>query len=51
MNTDDQHCRSVSNFNMHSLDITAGIGELEGTEADVIEGLVVEDHALVGVLD
>mmetsp|Transcript_13666 Transcript_13666/g.19951 ORF Transcript_13666/g.19951 Transcript_13666/m.19951 type:complete len:499 (-) Transcript_13666:33-1529(-) len=28
-----------------------GGGELEGTEADVVQGLVVEDHALVGVLD
>ncbi|BAS81863.1 Os03g0105633, partial [Oryza sativa Japonica Group] len=26
-------------------------GELEGAEADVVEGLVVEHHALVGVLD
>merc|ERR1712072_986501 len=28
-----------------------GGGELEGTEADVVEGLVVKTHALVGVLD
>lgn len=28
-----------------------GGGELEGSEADVIEGFVVNDHALVGVLD
>merc|ERR1719230_709865 len=26
-------------------------GELEGTEADVVQGLVVQAHALVGVLD
>merc|ERR1719262_645960 len=26
-------------------------GELEGTEADVVEGLVVHAHTLVGVLD
>mmetsp|Transcript_15188 Transcript_15188/g.65038 ORF Transcript_15188/g.65038 Transcript_15188/m.65038 type:complete len:483 (-) Transcript_15188:50-1498(-) len=28
-----------------------GGGELEGAEADVVQGLVVEHHALVGVLD
>merc|ERR1711918_297995 len=28
-----------------------GGGELEGTEADVVQGLVVKAHALVGVLD
>ena len=28
-----------------------GSGELEGSEADVVECLVVDDHALVGVLD
>merc|ERR1712057_26935 len=28
-----------------------GGGELEGTEADVVQGLVVQAHALVGVLD
>merc|ERR1711977_248454 len=28
-----------------------GGGELEGTEADVVEGLVVKAHALIGVLD
>merc|ERR1712100_954056 len=27
-----------------------GGGELEGTEADVVQGLVVKAHALVGVL-
>jgi len=26
-------------------------GELEGTEADVVQGLVVEAHALIGILD
>lgn len=31
--------------------ITARSGELEGTEADVVEGFVVEDHALVGVFN
>jgi hypothetical protein len=29
---------------------TGRVGELEGAEADVVEGLVVKDHALVGVL-
>ena len=29
----------------------SGGGELEGSEADVVEGLVVNDHALVGVFD
>ena len=28
-----------------------GGGELQGAEADIVEGLVVDDHALVGVLD
>merc|ERR1711898_5144 len=28
-----------------------GGGELEGTEADIVEGLVVNAHNLVGVLD
>jgi len=28
-----------------------GGGELEGSEADIVEGFVVDDHALVGVLD
>merc|ERR1712118_41791 len=28
-----------------------GGGELEGTEADVIEGLVVKAHSLISVLD
>merc|ERR1712100_682433 len=28
-----------------------GGGELEGTEADVVQGLVVKAHALIGVLD
>jgi hypothetical protein len=28
-----------------------GGGELEGTEADVVKGLVIEDHALIGVLN
>ncbi|CAA6662650.1 unnamed protein product [Spirodela intermedia] len=32
-------------------ELTAGVGELEGPEADVVEGLIVEDHALVGILD
>merc|ERR1719478_1405899 len=26
-------------------------GELEGTEADIVEGLVIKTHALIGVLD
>jgi len=26
-------------------------GELEGSEADIIKGLVVNNHALIGVLD
>ncbi|URE06649.1 hypothetical protein MUK42_34782 [Musa troglodytarum] len=30
--------------------LTAGVGELEGPEADVVERLVVQHHALVGVL-
>ena len=29
----------------------SGGGELEGSEADVIEGFVIDDHALIGVLD
>lgn len=29
----------------------SGGGELEGSEADIIEGFVVNDHALVGVFD
>jgi hypothetical protein len=34
------------------VEITVGGGsELEGSEADVIEGLIINDHALVGVLD
>ena len=28
-----------------------GGGELEGSEADIVKGFVVNDHALVGVLD
>lgn len=28
-----------------------GSGELEGSEADIVEGLVVDDHALVGVFN
>jgi len=28
-----------------------GGGELEGSEADIVEGFVVNDHALVGVFD
>merc|ERR1711881_685283 len=28
-----------------------GGGELEGSEADIVEGLVIDDHALIGVLD
>merc|ERR1712028_301743 len=28
-----------------------GGGQLEGTEADIVQGLVIEDHALIGVLD
>ena len=31
--------------------VTEGGGELQGAEADVVQGLVVEHHALVGVLD
>jgi hypothetical protein len=31
--------------------LTAGGGELESAEADIVEGLVVKDHALVSVLD
>ena len=26
-------------------------GELEGSEADIVKGFIVNDHALVGVLD
>merc|ERR1719267_137071 len=34
------------------VEVTVGRGgELEGTEADVVQGLVVKTHALVGVLD
>mmetsp|Transcript_12357 Transcript_12357/g.25957 ORF Transcript_12357/g.25957 Transcript_12357/m.25957 type:complete len:484 (+) Transcript_12357:61-1512(+) len=28
-----------------------GGGQLQGTEADIVQGLVIEDHALIGVLD
>ena len=28
-----------------------GRGELQGAEADIVEGLVIEDHNLIGVLD
>lgn len=31
--------------------LTAGSAELESPEADVVEGFIVEDHALVSVLD
>lgn len=30
--------------------LTAWIGELESSEANVVESFIVEDHALVGVL-
>ena len=34
------------------VEVTVGRGgELKGAEADVVEGLVVEDHDLIGVLD
>jgi len=29
----------------------SGGGELEGSEADIIEGFVVNDHALISVFD
>ena len=34
------------------VEITIGWGgELEGSEADIIKGFVVNNHALIGVLD
>jgi len=34
------------------VEITIGGGrQLEGSEADIVEGLVIDDHALIGVLD
>merc|ERR1711990_921913 len=34
------------------VEITIGGGrQLEGPEADIVEGLVINDHALIGVLD
>ena len=32
-------------------ELTAGGGELEGVEADIIKGLVVEYHALISILN
>jgi len=29
----------------------SGGGELEGSEADIVEGFVVNDHALIGVFN
>jgi len=28
-----------------------GGGELKGSEADIIEGLVIDDHALISILN
>jgi len=28
-----------------------GCGQLQGSEADIIEGFVINDHAFIGVLD